>query len=61
MTSRMRVCFFQHAQDQSEQYRTYVQDEDRFFANHKQKLKEIYDAQNQKTNTDQMYSIEKKS
>jgi len=51
--------FFQHAQDQTEQYRTYVQDEERFLNNIKQKLKEIYDAQNKKTNTDQMYSIEK--
>lgn len=51
--------FFQHAHDQSEQYRTYVQAEERFLESNKQKLKEIYDAQNQKTNTDQLYSIEK--
>jgi len=51
--------FFQHAQDQTEQYRAYVQEEERFLLNNKQKLKEIYDAQNQKANTDQMYSIEK--
>jgi len=51
--------FFQHVQDQTEQYRTYLQDEERFLTTIKQKLKEIYDAQNKKTNTDQMYSIEK--
>jgi len=51
--------FFQHAQTQTEQYRTYVQDEERFLLNNKQKLKEIYDAQNEKANTAQMYSIEK--
>jgi len=51
--------FFQHAQTQTEQYRSYVQAEERFLEQNKQKLKEIYDAQNQKTNTDQLYSIEK--
>ena len=51
--------FFQHAQDQTEPYRAYVQEEERFLLNNKQKLKEIYDAQNQKANTAQMYSIEK--
>lgn len=51
--------FFQHAHDQSEQYRTFVQAEERFMESNKQKIKEIYDAQNQKTNTDQLYSIEK--
>jgi len=52
--------FFQHAQTQTEQYRTYVQADERFLENNKQKIKEIYDALNQKTNTDQLYSIEKK-
>jgi len=51
--------FFQHAQTQTEQYRTYVQADERFLENNKQKIKEIYDALNQKTNTDQLYSIEK--
>ena len=51
--------FFQHAHDQSEQYRNFVQAEERFLESNKQKIKEIYDAQNQKTNTEQLYSIEK--
>jgi len=51
--------FFQHAQNQTEQYREYVQADERFLSNNKQKLQESYNSQNQKTNTDQLYSIEK--
>jgi hypothetical protein len=51
--------FFQHAQTQSDQYRNYVKAEENFLQLNKLKLKEIYDAQNQKTDTNQLYCIEK--
>jgi len=51
--------FFQHAQSQSEQYRSYVQEEERFLQKNNLKLKETYETLNKNTNTDQMYSIEK--
>lgn len=49
--------FFQHAQSQSEIYRNYVNAEEKFL--NQPKLKNIYEAQKDNVNMDQLYSIEK--
>jgi len=49
--------FFQHAQTQSEIYRNYVVSEERFLK--QPKLKELFEAQKEKANMAQLYSIEK--
>jgi len=51
--------FFQHAQSQSEAYRSYIQAEERFFHQNQTKLNEIYKKQQTKINNNHLYSIEK--
>jgi len=51
--------FFQHAQSQSEAYRSYVDAEDKFLKENEAKLKDLYEAQKEKVNMAQLYCIEK--
>ena len=49
--------FFQHAQSQSEIYRSYVDAEEKFL--NQPKIKNVYEAQKANVNQAQLYSIEK--
>lgn len=51
--------FFQHAQSQSEAYRSYVQSDEKFYQRNQQKLEEIYKKQQAKVCKKQLYCIEK--